>query len=188
MTKHIKTTTTYLALIFTALFLVACGGGGGGGGAPGGVAPPPGSNPSDPVTINSFTVVGTSPSIAGVAPISPAINSGRFTINWNVVGNSNYIVNVALSADNVYDNADLFIGSGCGKVSVSDGCRINGTLTCTFSNANVMACSDAITTYAPQLLTTFLSGGVPKNAYIVVRACNAVFTSCPTSVVPIQIQ
>jgi len=144
--------------------------------------------PGDPVTIASFRVTGTSASLNGLAPISPGVNNGQFSISWNVTGNI-YTAVIALNTSPTFNpNTNIVLASSCGKQSQSDDCHPTGTLACTFNNTNVMQCSDGLGPYAAQNLTQFLSAGVPLNAYIVIQACNHQGNSCPTSAAAIQIQ
>jgi len=167
--------------------LVAVSGCGGGGSA-GAVTTP---STSSPVTINSFTVAGTSASVNGVAPISPGVNGGAFNISWNVTGNNTYTLKILLSTDSVYsDVTDIqIVPGGCGKTSNVDTCHTNGTLNCTFNNSNSMVCSYGYGSWSPVDLTAFLGGtGIPANLHFVMKACNPLGDSCPTTSAPIQIQ
>lgn len=171
-----------VTLVLTA-FLTACGGGGGGSSGP---VP---SDPNDPVTIQNYAVSGTSAAVNGVAPINPGVNSGQFSASWTVTGNTSYTTKLVLSTDVVFDGNDIeVVNGGCGKLSVTDNCRPSGTVTCTFNNSNIMACSDAVANFPSRDLSIFLSGGIPMNAYLVIRACNPMLSSCQTAALPVQIQ
>lgn len=169
--------------LMLAAIIAGCGGGGGGGAAPST------SDPNAPVTIQSYFVTGTSATVNGVAPINPGVNGGQFSATWTVTGNSIYTVRIAVSTDTTHDGNDVeIVTGGCGKASVLDNCHASGTVTCTFNNSNVMACADQVDTFPSRDLSTFLSGGIPMNAYLVIKACNPMLTSCPTTAAAIQIQ
>jgi hypothetical protein len=177
--KPCATLFRILTLAMTAV-VTACGGGS---------SSPSVSNPNDPVTIQSYTVTGTSAAVNGVAPINPGVNNGQFSAIWTVTGNTIYTVRIAVSTDTIYDGNDIdIVNGGCGKANVADNCHTTGTVNCTFNNANIIACSDLVAAFPTRDLSVFLSGGIPMNAYLVVRACNPPLTSCPTAAVPIQIQ
>lgn len=147
-----------------------------------------GPSPDDPITLQSFSVTGTSASVQGVAPINPGVNNGQFSINWVVTGNV-YTANVALNTGSIFDPiTNILLATSCGKRSQIDNCQAAGTLNCTFDNSNVMQCSDGASSFAAQDLTQFLSGGVPMNAYMVIQACNPSGSVCQTASAPVQIQ
>lgn len=185
MQHHTRQHLSAIAILLG--LLTACGSGGGSGG---GSSQQSAFNPGAPVTLNSFTVTGTSAAVNGVAPISPGVNSGQFSFDWNITGNASFTTSVVVSADNVYDEgSDIGIAGGCGKTSIVDSCHVSTTINCTFNNSNIMTCNDpGGGTFPARDLTTFLSSGVPKSAYLVIRACDALMTSCPTMSAPIQIQ
>ncbi len=145
-------------------------------------------NPDNAVSISTFSVTGTSPPSQGLVPISPGVNNGQFSVNWDVTGNL-YTGVIALNANPVFDpNTNIVLATSCGKQSASGACQSSGTLACTFNTSNIMQCSDATGTYLSQDLTQFLVNGLPDNAYIVMQACNPAATSCPTTYTEVQIQ
>ena len=146
-----------------------------------------GPSPDDPITLQSFSVTGTSPSQGGQAPISPGTNNGQFSINWVVTGNI-YTATVAINSGSVFDpNSNIVLATSCGKRSQVDNCQSAGTLNCTFNNSDIMQCADGATTYSAQDLTGFLTT-VPMNAYMVIQACNPSGSVCQTSSASVQIQ
>ncbi len=168
-----------------AAVVAACGGSGGGSNGTASST----SDPNAPVTIQGYTVTGTSATVNGVAPINPGVNGGQFATSWTVTGNSIYTVRIAVSTDATYDGNDIeIVTGGCGKASVLDNCHGSGTVSCTFNNSNVMTCADQVGAFPSRDLSTFLGGGIPMNAYLVIKACNPMLTSCPTSAAAIQIQ
>jgi hypothetical protein len=164
-----------LVLGVCVILLTACNGGGDG------EVPPP-------ILIESFTVEGTSAPRNGAVPIETRVNRGRFTLRFTLAeDNDNYTASIAVSTDTEFDPDDFtdpIIARGCGKISITDGCTPDVTFHCTYTldNANyVTTCVDDAGLSTSRDLTAFFSGrSYPTNAYLLVRACNALFTRCDT--------
>ncbi|MHB8453209.1 MAG: hypothetical protein ACYDDO_00650 [Acidiferrobacterales bacterium] len=160
----------FVALLLSAMGFTSCG-----------------PSPDVPVALASFTVTGTSTSAQGVAQIDPSVNSGQFSISWDVTGGI-YKAVVAINSTPTFDpNTNIILASSCGQQSKADDCHPGGTLSCTFNNSNIMQCSDPTGPYATQDLTQLLGSNVPDDAYIVIQTCNPGGTVCPVSYVPVQI-
>lgn len=168
-----------LVLGLCVVLLTACNSGDENGGPP---------EPEPPISIESFTVTGTSALRNGAVPIETQVNQGRFTVNFTLSDdNSNYTARIAVSTDTDFATdsvTDPIIVGGCGKTSVVDSCHRSVTFNCTYrlDNANyVTTCVDALGLSTPRNLTSFFRDRpYPANAYILVRACDAFLTSCPT--------
>jgi len=174
-----------VVLMFQMYALSGCGGGGGGGAT----TPATAVGPNNPVFISAYSVTGTSPAVNNVVPINPGVNGGQFSASWRVTGNQTYSVRIYVSEDATQDVGDIELVTGsCGKVHATDVCHPDGTVDCTFNNMNVMSCSDALGAFPVRDLSVFLASGIPKNGYLIIKACNPVLTSCPVDNVSVQIQ
>lgn len=179
-----RTNPLRLAIAAAAtLALGACGS----GSAPGGSGSVP-LDPTAPVDIQSFAVTGTSAAVNGVVPINPGVNSGRFTLAWQVSDNPNYTARVYASNDAVFDAADYEIAGSCGKLHPADSCHGSVTVNCAINNSNVVTCTDAGGVSTTRNLTTFFASGLPKRAYLVLRVCNAFLTQCRQAPVAVEFQ
>lgn len=181
--KTIRVTITAAAIAA----IVGCGSGSSsssGGGS--------GWDPNGTITISNLSVTGTSASVAGVAPINPGVNGGQFSVTFNAAGTAlpQYSAYMYTNATGVYNaNDPLLLGWNCGKTTAGGDCATTVTTQCAFDNSNMITCANLLGGNFPTRdLTTFLSTGIPKNAYIVVHACNALLTACSDQAVPVQYQ
>jgi hypothetical protein len=180
---------TLITTVCAGIVLSACGGGGGGGaGASGGAT----YDPNGTISISSLTVTGTSASVSGVAPISPGVNGGQFTVSFNASGTAlpTYSAYIYMNTDGAYPGSttNYNIAINCGATTIGGPCAASVATNCVFDNTNTITCNNPIAGPQTRVITGLLSGGVPKNAYVVVRVCNALSSACSTANAPIQLQ
>jgi len=180
---------TLITTVCAGIVLSACGAGGGGVAGIGGGAT---YDPNGTIGISSLTVTGTSASVSGVAPISPGVNGGQFTVSFNTAGTALpvYSAYVYVNADGTYhgNSTDINIVINCGATTIGGPCASSVATNCVFDNTNKVTCNSPIAGPQTRDITGFLSGGVPKNANIIVRVCNALSSACSTANAPIQFQ
>lgn len=178
----------WLLIVAATLTLTACGGGGGTWGSGGGAN----YDPNGTIGLSGLTVTGTSASVAGVAPISPGVNGGRFTISFNASGTAlpMYSAYVYVNADGAYPGTgnNYNIAINCGATTIGGSCAASVTVSCVFDNTNKITCANPIAGSQVRDISSFLSSGVPKAGYIVVRACNALSSACSTVDAPVEFQ
>lgn len=154
-----------------------------------------GGNPS--YKILSFDVNGTSvDNAAGAAPISPTVNSGRFSMRWEVQDvTGDHVVNAVVSLDNSRSNGDVsFYTEICDLADPEDSsdtdaaCRRSNPFTksCTFNNSNEIFCDGQASDAGD--LTTFLAGGVPQEAFIIFQACATSGSPCRSAAHLVEFQ
>jgi hypothetical protein len=138
-------------------------------------------------TLNSFSVVGSGATVAGKIPINAGINNGEFFIAWDVDSSDPYHVDVHLNdSDSLIDAIKIF-EQNCGALSVLFNCNETANFDCRFDSSNHISC-DTITAFNPEKdLTSFLDT-LPKSAFIIIEACNALLDNCKTSAVEIELQ
>ena len=172
---------TLIATVCTGILLSACGAGGGGGAGAGGGAS---YDPNGTIGITNLTVTGTSASVSGVAPINPGVNSGQFTVSFNASGTAlpMYSAYIYMNTDGAYpgSTSNYNIAINCGATTIGGPCASSVVTNCVFDNTNTITCNNPIAGTQTRGITGLLSGGVPKNAYVVVRVCNAL-TSAPST-------
>jgi len=171
------------SLFLLASFLTACGVG---------TSTDPGNSPlTDTTTINSFTVTGSGPAVAGKIPLNPAINNGAFTVDWNIDSSDPYHVDLYMSSDNQLNRLsdDQLLTRNCGSTSLVYNCSKTAHIDCSFNSSNVLACgtaSDQMVVKGRDL-TAYLDT-IPKTSWLLIEACNALMSSCKTSAVEIEFQ
>ncbi len=166
-------------LVFAMALLSACGG--------------VSSDVKTPATlttrIKAYTVVGSGNAVAGKVPVNANINGGAFHVNWDVDSSDPYHAELYLSADDKLDTAtdiDVF-GQNCGSVSVIYNCGEKASFDCRFGTDNKLSCGKVSSFNRAKDLTTFLDR-LPKTAWLMLKACNALLTDCKTAAVQIELQ
>lgn len=178
-----------LMMLVMAAGLAACGGG---GGSEASTAPAPApivdNTPVTPVqnTMTALTVVGTSASdAAGVAPISPTVNGGAFTVKWSASKPVDIqVVSFFISPDDTLSDTDiLFFKRKCGGVL---GCASAENVSdCSFANSGKIACAGGDVDGAS--LTTFLTT-IPRDGFLIARTCDISGFTCDVKKAPVQFQ
>lgn len=181
MVYRMKQVLRRFAIVCAAITLSACGDGDslGGGEEDGG-------NPSYKVL--SFNVAGTSVDNSdGSAPISPTVNSGRFTMRWQVQDLAGeHLVSAAVSSDNSLSGGDLSFYTEACDSEADCGSSNPYTKNCTFNNSNEIFCDGQVSDAAD--LTTFLADGVPKSAFIIFQACASGGSPCRSASHAVEFQ
>ncbi len=140
------------------------------------------SNPNDSkkgeYVIKTFEVTGTSQDVNGIAPISPSINNGNFTLKWEVEDNDSlYKVQIFVSNNDVLSNADIeFYKDNC----LLNDCGNNNPFTndCFFNNNHDIWCEKERILEKDKInLQSFLNT-IPKDAYIILKSCDVSGLSC----------
>ncbi|MEC4685408.1 MAG: hypothetical protein VST71_06725 [Nitrospirota bacterium] len=162
-------------LILCFIFLTACGNGGNDG------------EESSSIKITSYSVEGTSPASDGVVPINSIVNDGVFKVSWSVSSDDIYHIELYLSNDDELSrDTDVdFFGRNCGSISTA--CKQNGSVDCRFTTQNKISCG-TISIYNPEKDITPFLDQIPKAAYLIMEACNALFDSCETASVQVELQ
>lgn len=189
---RIKKPISPIVFAMAFLALTGCGAGGGAGGIPtggGGTT----YDPNGSITLSNLSVAGTSTSVNGVAPISPGVNGGQFSVSFNSAGTAlpNYSAYMYVSSASTIGGTatSLLIATNCGATVIGGNCATAVTTNCTFDNSNKVTCVNPLGgTFPAANLTNFLSSGIPKDAYLVVHACNAFQSVCSDVSAPIQLQ
>lgn len=164
------------------MVLTACGGGPNGGNALS-------SKPSNPTTINSYIITGTSPTTSAVQPINAGVNGGDFNVSWNVSSTDPYHVDLYVSYDATLSKTDdiKFFGQNCGSSSSIYNCDQNASFPCTFTGDNKLSCGTVSAANPQKDLGSFLIN-IPQSAYVIMEACNGLFTDCTTSSIAVEFQ
>lgn len=171
-----------LSLALLVSTLAACGGGGGED------APAASTNtPSNTDTvINAFSVTGSS-SNGDVTEINAGINGGAFTFRWDLTAETLHHVNLYLSEDAIADDSkDKKIFSRNCNVTLSDCQSFSQEYPCKFTTQNRMECGRTGNIIATNV-STFVTA-LPKDGYLVLKACNGLFNKCDEAAVKIQLQ
>ena len=173
-----------LLLMVTTTLLSACGGDSAGVPTPIAITPI-----TTETTILSFTTVGTSASVNGVVPINAGVKNGDFSIEWDITSSEPYRTEIFLSSDTVLNSAiDIVIyNRNCGADPRVYTCNQQGLFNCRFNNSNEMSCGIVTAFNTAKDLTVFLDA-IPKSAYLIIDACNALRDSCKTASVAIELQ
>ena len=160
------------------LVLVSCGGGGDSG-----------SNPLALTSINDFKVTGTSVGTGPSVPINANINNGEFNVSWDVSSSDPYHVKVYVSEDATYSDSDDidFLGKNCGTGSFFYQCTQTGSFDCTFTSTNLISSCTPSSVNRDVNISRILNT-TPKTAYLILRACNGLLTSCKEQAVQVEFQ
>lgn len=138
--------------------------------------------------INSFDASGTA-TVSGVLPIDPSVNGGEFTVDWNVDSSDPYRFVLYISQDNVFNSTDdvLVHQRNCGSNSILYLCNDIGSETCSFDTQNMMGCGVSSPGNRPADLTIFIDA-IPKTAYLILHACDALQIDCKASAIAIELR
>lgn len=158
-------TKTITAAGFAAI-LAACGGGGSGG-----------NNSADELpgyTITAYDIAGTSADESGQAPIDANDSGGDFVASWSVIDGNGYSAQLFVSENETFSSADVeFFDRFC----TSADCGVSDSFAddCTFGTDNSIQCASDTGDAAD--LTAFLDT-LPKDAFILMRSCDASQINC----------
>ena len=141
-----------------------------------------------PIKLSGNFVVGTDSSVtSGPEIIDPNMKlasnyqNGEFLMSWGVDTQKGYIASVYLSDDNALNpdqDVEIYTGN-CGNVAGLT-CHTDTGLNCHFTTDNKLYCDD----HKPVDITSHLTS-LPADKYLIIRACNALATSCDTSAIPV---
>ena len=151
------------------------------------------SIPTTPATqttvLNAFDLTGSDAPTNGVTPINAAIDNGAFRVEWNVNSSDPYHVDLYISDNNALDEiTDIRIfNQNCGSIALLYNCNAVGSFDCKFTSENKMSCGTVTPTNPDKDLTSFLTT-IPQSAFLFIKACNALFDSCKTSSIAIELQ
>lgn len=187
-TENIQNKTTpvefrSLMLLLLVTGLAACGGGSD-------------TNPKNPLSsvnlntkINSFTVIGTSSTVAGTVPINPGVSGGFFSVGWDISSTDPYHIDLYVSHDNALSKTSdtKFFSQNCGSTSSIYNCSQTGNFSCQFTSANSISCGTVSATNPAKDLTSFFSA-LPETDYLILEACDGLFLDCQQSAVKVEFQ
>ncbi len=178
----------YFLIIFIATTVAGCGGSSGSDGIG-----DPGGTPDIPVaggmTLDTFEVTGTGVVEASSVPINAAVANGEFSFSFDVTTLSDpYVTELFISEDNLLDTTDVSILHRiCGNDGTVFKCNAHGEFNCSFNSSNEMSCGVVGPGNFPKNLTTFLDS-IPKDAHLILEACNFTQDECDTKAVAVEIQ
>mgnify|MGYP006412646997 FL=1 len=138
-------------------------------------------------TINTVSVVGTSVTVNNIIPINSGINGGAFSIAWDVDSSDPYHVDLYLSEDNTLGDDVKFFSQNCGSSTLIYNCGTLAQFDCRFTSSNKISCGMLSAFNTEKDLTSFLDT-IPKQASLIIEACNALMDNCKTTSVAIELQ
>jgi len=138
--------------------------------------------------INSFDANGTA-TVSGFLHIDPSVNGGEFMIDWDVDSSDPYRFVLYISEDNVFNSTDdvLIHQRNCGSNSILYLCSDIGSEICVFDGQNMMGCGVSSPGNRPADLTSFIDA-IPKTAYLILQACDALQIDCKTSAIAVELR
>jgi hypothetical protein len=150
------------------------------------------TNPTSSIqntSISEYTVTGSSATKNGVIPINSGVNNGAFKVTWNVSSSDPYHIELYLSNDSALSKStDVnFFGQNCGGISAIYNCSSNGSFDCKFTSQNKISCGTITSFNKEKDISSFLDQ-IPKQAFLIIEACNGLFDSCKTSSEEIELQ
>lgn len=139
------------------------------------------------VNIADFSVNKGAATENGITTISPTIDEGKFTLDWNVTSANTFQLRLFLSADEILSTDDirLFSNAMCGAVRLND-CMAQDQYDCQFSSDNTLACTDGWQTYSGDLVTKGFLKELPQQAYFIAQTC--IVNECKTAVTKVEFQ
>lgn len=169
----------FLAVLGLCLLATACGSD---SGSKDNIPKPLEDKAREDILIISFTITGPDDS-TNPASIDPAINNGTFAIDFNLLGADKiYDVELFVSTNNTLSEFDISFGQGqcaptdneCNDGSSTDECRFtnNNSITCDANDSEGISIASALDT-------------LPKDAYIILQACNITGSECDTASTPV---
>ena len=138
-------------------------------------------------TINTVSIVGTSAAINNIIPINSGMNGGAFSIAWDVDSSDPYHVDLYLSEDNALGDDVTFFSQNCGSTTLIYHCSAIATFECRFTSSNKISCGTISAFNTEKDLTSFLDT-LPKQAFLIIEACNALMDNCKSTSVAIELQ
>ncbi len=140
-------------------------------------------------TINEFFAINSAGSRAASVVIDPAIDDGDFSLRWDIDSSDPYHIELYLSEDSqLSKGSDInFFGQNCGSPSTVFNCNSVGNFDCRFTSENKISCGTINSANNEKNVTDFMTT-LPKEAFIVIEACNGLFDSCKESAIPVVFQ
>jgi len=138
-------------------------------------------------TINTVSIVGTSAAINNIIPINSGMNGGAFSIFWDVDSSDPYHVDLYLSEDNTFGDDVTFFSQNCGSSTLIYNCSATASFECRFTSSNKISCGTISAINTEKDITLFLDT-LPKQAFLIIEACNALMDNCKTTSVAVALQ
>lgn len=140
------------------------------------------STEDDVTTINEFSSTSSAGLNDSSVVIDPAIDDGAFNIQWNISSSDPYHIELYLSEDaQLSKSSDVnFFGQNCSSSSTIFNCSSVGDFDCRFTSENKISCGTISPANKEHNVTTFMTT-LPKEAFIIIEACNGLFDSCAES-------
>ena len=147
------------------------------------------STEDDVTTINAFSSTSSAGLSDSSVVINPAIDEGAFKIQWNIDSSDPYHIELYLSEDSqLSKSSDVnFFGQNCSSASAIFNCTSVGDFDCRFTSENKISCGTISAANREQNVTSFMTT-LPKEAFIIIEACNGLFDSCEESVSQVVFQ
>lgn len=136
----------------------------------------------DVTTINEFSSTSSAGLSDSAVIIDPAIDEGAFNIHWDIDSSDPYHIELYLSEDSqLSKSSDVnFFGQNCSSASSIFNCSSVGDFDCRFTSENKISCGTISAANNEKTVTSFMTT-LPKDAYIIIEACNGLFDSCAVS-------
>lgn len=141
-------------------------------------------------SISSFEVVGTSSPNKGVSPINAHTNGGAFKLKWKASSKGSiYTSRVYLSKNNTIEpRVDInILAQNCGDVAMIYRCGSSGNFSCSFTTENKISCGKGTYGTKTSNISTWL-GGLPQQAFMILKVCDGLQSSCVTKATKVVLQ
>jgi hypothetical protein len=127
--------------------------------------------------INSYTLEGTTDPQGGIIPINSIVNAGAFTVSWDIASSDPYNVAFRVSKDAVISDDDIqFFTQNCGSLSIYK-CNKLGSFSCRFTTEKRIYCGDPPPSNGGSNFEFYLEPPPPE-LFMIIKACNGLFSSC----------
>ncbi len=140
-------------------------------------------------TINEFSATNSADSRAASIIVDPAIEGGDFSLQWDIDSSNPYHIELYLSEDSqLSKSSDInFFGQNCGSLSTVYNCNSVGNFDCRFTSENKISCGTINSANKEKNVSDFMTT-LPKDAFIIIEACNGLFDSCEESAISVVFQ
>jgi hypothetical protein len=143
-------------------------------------------NPAGSTTVNGYTLKGTTDPQGGIIPINSIVNSGAFTVSWDIASSDPYNIALRVSKAAVISNDDIeFFTQNCGSLPLLK-CNKLGSFPCRFTTEKRIYCGDPPPSNGGSSLEVYLQPP-PAELFMIIKACNGLFSSCQIIANKIQI-
>lgn len=149
-------------------------------------ASPTVNNSTGSISLNRFSVDGSSGGQS--VGINSGVDSGLFTLTWEVNGDEDYDAQLYLSEDDVAANSsddEMIFSRSCGS-GLECGFDVDD-YPCYFTTTNYINCGTS-PLYDSQENISFFLDELPKDGFLILKVCNQDDSDCDEKDVEIQLQ